>query len=41
MVGGFGSGKTWVFLRQTFLNLINKKGTNGFSNGWVIYPTYD
>ena len=41
LVGGFGSGKTFIFLRETFKNMINKKNANGLSNGWVIYPTYD
>jgi len=41
MVGGLGCGKTWVFIRKCAYNLIMRKNNEGFSNGWVIYPTYD
>jgi hypothetical protein len=41
MVGGYGCGKTWVFIRKCAYNLIMKKNADGISNGWVIYPTYD
>ena len=40
-VGGYGAGKTHVFLRKSFwahTHLFNRKGV---SNGRVIYPTYD
>ena len=40
LCGGMGSGKTFVLLRAVFLQMINNKGKNGKSNGWVIYPTY-
>ena len=40
-VGGFGSGKTYSFLQETFINLINKKNRDGKSNGLVLYPTYN
>ena len=41
LVGGLGSGKTWIFLRKTLANHISRVGTDGRSNGWIIYPTYD
>ena len=41
LVGGFGCGKTHVFLHETLINLITKKNKKGVSNGWVIYPTFD
>ena len=41
MVGGYGCGKTWIFIRKCAYNLIMKKNNEGLSNGWVIYPTYD
>tara|TARA_Y100001951_G_C11284961_1_gene268027 strand:- start:512 stop:1783 length:1272 start_codon:yes stop_codon:yes gene_type:complete len=40
-IGGFGSGKTYVFLRKTLYNLLDKKNESGLSNGWIVYPTYD
>ena len=40
LCGGMGSGKTHVLLRAVFLQMVNNKGKNGKSNGWVIYPTY-
>jgi len=40
MVAGVGSGKTWGFLRKTFINHISRKNKDGISNGWIIYPTY-
>ena len=40
MVAGVGSGKTWSFLRKTFINHISRKNKDGISNGWIIYPTY-
>ena len=40
-VGGFGSGKTFSFLSETFINLITKKNKDGKSNGLVLYPTYN
>ena len=39
-VGGFGSGKTYSFIRKTFINHITRKNSEGVSNGWIIYPTY-
>ena len=36
-----GSGKTFSFLSKCFINHITKKNSDGISNGWVIYPTYD
>ena len=39
-IGGFGSGKTHIFLRKCFMNHILRKNKDGVSNGWVIYPTY-
>ena len=41
LVGGLGSGKTFIFLRKTLANHISKINTSGISNGWIIYPTYD
>ena len=41
LVGGLGSGKTWIFLRKTLANHISRVGADGRSNGWIIYPTYD
>ena len=40
-VGGFGSGKTFSFLTETFINLIGKKNKDGKSNGLILYPTYN
>ncbi len=40
LVGGFGSGKTFSFLKCTFINMITKKNASGKSNGLVLYPTY-
>ena len=40
-VGGFGSGKTFSFLQETFINLITKINNDGKSNGLVLYPTYN
>ena len=40
LCGGMGSGKTYSFLRMTLIQHINNKGSNGKSNGWIIYPTY-
>jgi len=40
-VGGMGSGKTYIFLRETLLNHLFRKNKRGFSNGWIIYPTLD
>ena len=39
--GGFGSGKTFSFLTETFINLIGKKNKDGKSNGLILYPTYN
>jgi len=41
LVGGFGSGKTYVFIRKTLSNLFTRKTASGLSNGWIVYPTYD
>tara|TARA_Y100000593_G_scaffold9514_1_gene17305 strand:+ start:1066 stop:2343 length:1278 start_codon:yes stop_codon:yes gene_type:complete len=41
LVGGFGSGKTFAFLHKTFINHVTKFNEKGFTNGWVIYPTYE
>ena len=40
-VGGFGSGKTFSFLQETFINLISKVNKDGKSNGLILYPTYN
>ena len=40
-VGGFGSGKTYSFLTETFINLISKINKDGKSNGLILYPTYN
>jgi len=40
-VGGMGSGKTYIFIRETLLNHLFRKNRQGVSNGWIIYPTYD
>lgn len=40
-IGGMGSGKTYAFVRQTFINHVSLFNKDGFSNGWVIYPTFD
>lgn len=40
-VGGMGSGKTYIFLRETLLNFLFRKNRQGHSNGWIIYPTYE
>ena len=39
LISGYGSGKTYIFIRQIFYNHIMKRNSNGISNGWVIYPT--
>ena len=39
-VGGFGSGKTYSFLNETFINMITKTNKQGKSEGLVLYPTY-
>ena len=41
LVGGFGSGKTYVFIRKVLHCHITKVNEEGRSNGWIIYPTYD
>jgi len=41
LVGGFGSGKTYIFLKKTLANHLTKVNSEGQSNGWIIYPTYD
>ena len=41
LVGGFGSGKTYIFLKKTLANHLTKVNSEGKSNGWIIYPTYD
>ena len=40
LVGGFGSGKTFSFLKNTFLCIIKKRNDQGKSNGLILYPTY-
>ena len=40
-VGGFGSGKTFSFLQETFINLITKINNDGKCNGLILYPTYN
>jgi hypothetical protein len=40
LVTGYGGGKTFIFLRKVLWAHINLKNKRGFSNGWVIYPTY-
>jgi hypothetical protein len=40
-VGGYGAGKTHVFLRKCLWAHLNLKNKRGKSNGRVIYPTYD
>ena len=41
LVGGFGSGKTYIFIRKVLYCHLTKINNEGVSNGWVIYPTYD
>ena len=41
LIGGLGSGKTHVFLHETFKNHITKLNKHNQSNGWIVYPTYD
>lgn len=41
LVGGFGSGKTYIFIRKVLHCHITKINAEGRSNGWIIYPTYD
>ena len=41
LVGGFGSGKTFVFLKKSLINLFKRTNSSGVSNGWIIYPTFD
>ena len=41
LVGGYGCGKTFIFIRKCLYNLVMKKNSEGISNGWVVYPTYD
>ena len=41
LVGGFGSGKTYIFIRKVLHCHITKVNSEGKSNGWIIYPTYD
>jgi len=40
-VGGYGAGKTHVFLRKALWCLTHLFNKNNKSNGRVIYPTYD
>ena len=41
LIGGMGSGKTFVFLKKTLLNLFKRTNNTGLSAGLIIYPTYD
>ena len=41
LVSGFGAGKTYGFLRKVLLNHLFNRRKDGYSNGWVIYPTLD
>ncbi len=42
LVSGFGAGKTYVFIRETFKqHITNKRDVDGLSAGWVLYPTLD
>jgi len=41
LVAGIGSGKTFIFLRETLINHLVRKNKDGYSNGWIIYPTFD
>ena len=41
LIGGLGSGKTHSLLHKVFLCHISKFNKQGFSNGWVVYPTFD
>ena len=41
LISGFGSGKTFIFIRRVFVAHITKKNKQGLSNGWVVYPTFD
>ena len=41
LIGGLGSGKTYVFLKKTLLNLFKRTNNTGLSSGLIIYPTYD
>ena len=38
--GGFGSGKTHSFIKNTAICMINKVNNDGKSNGLILYPTY-
>ena len=40
LVGGFGSGKTFSFLKCTFINMIKKRNDQVKSIGLILYPTY-
>jgi len=40
LVSGFGAGKTFVFLRETFKNHLTKLNPKTEkSKGWIVYPT--
>ena len=41
LISGFGSGKTFIFIRRVFVAHIMKQNKKGLSNGWIVYPTYD
>jgi len=41
LVSGYGGGKSFIFIRETLKNHVNLKTKEGFSNGWILYPTYD
>ena len=41
LVGGLGCGKTYSLLSLCFINHITRRNNKDFSNGWVIYPTYE
>lgn len=41
LVSGFGAGKTYAFLRKVLINHLFNLRIDGYSNGWVIYPTLE
>ena len=42
LVGGFGCGKTKIFLKECLKqHITNRRKDNGLSAGWVIYPTLE
>lgn len=42
LVAGYGSGKTFVFIREVYKqHITNRRIVDGLSDGWVLYPTLD